>query len=113
MASPASTLPEPGNGPTVLMVGMDACKAHTDHRWRDVRVGVVAPLGPATSVDEKTGSTSLVLGPRAYCAAIEFEDADRFYDRILVHARRAGWHPTRSLQVVLLGDGGPWIWART
>lgn len=89
--------------PLVLMVGMDACKAHAGKRWRDVKVALVAPLGPEKRVDTKTGRVSFVLGPRTYGAGIE--DADRFYDRVMVLARRAGWHPKRRLKVVLLRDG--------
>ena len=61
MAAPAPPQPDTVDGPTVLMVGMDACKAFAGRRWWDVKVGVVAPPGPATSADEKTGRTSLIL----------------------------------------------------
>jgi len=96
MATPVPPLPETEEAPLVLMVGMDACKAHAGKCWRDVKVGVVAPLGPEKQMDKKTGRVSLALGPRTYCAAIE--DADRFYDRALILPRRAGWYPTRRLK---------------
>lgn len=113
MAEPVSpTAAEaPDDGPALtLMVGMDATKAHAGGRWRDVKVGVVATLGPEKTTDPKTGHVSLVLNPQRYCAVIE--EADRFYDRVLVLAREAGWRPGRHMRVLLLGDGGPWIWAR-
>lgn len=110
MSAPVPSAPETEEQPFVLMVGMDACKVHAGKRWRDVKIGVVASLGPERHTDTKTGRVSLALGPRAYCAGIE--DADRFYDRVMALASQAGWHPTRPLQVVLLGDGGEWIWNR-
>ncbi len=110
MAEGIPPTPEAEQGPLVLMVGMDTTKAHAGGQWRDVKVAVVAPLGPEVVTNPETGRGTLRLGPRTYGAGIE--DADRFYDRVMVLAQRAGWHPTRSLKVVLLGDGGPWIWAR-
>ncbi len=93
-----------------LLVGVDATKAHAGGRWRDAKIGVVAPLGPQVRVDPKDGHRTLQLGPRTYCAGIE--SADRFFDRVTLLAARAGWQPSARVRVLLLGDGGAWIWER-
>lgn len=93
-----------------LLVGVDATKAHAGGRWRDAKIGVVAPLGPQMRIDPKHGHRTLQLGPRTYCAGIE--SADRFFDRVTLLAARAGWQPSPRVRVLLLGDGGAWIWER-
>lgn len=94
--------------PMSLLLGVDATKAHAGGRWRDVKVAVVATLGPEERTDEKTGRATLVVGPHTYCAAIQ--DAEAFFPRLLALLRQARWEPGQALRLVLAGDGGPWIW---
>lgn len=100
--------PVPGLPPLTLLLGIDATKANAEHEWRDAKVGVAAPLGPDDVTDPASGRRSLVLGPRVYCAAIE--NAEHFFARILALLVRAGWVLGQPLCLVLVGDGGPWIW---
>ncbi len=93
-----------------LLIGADGTTSFTDGAWHEVKVGVVAPLGPTRRTDPKTGRTYLRVGEKAYCALVG--SADDFFPRLHALARDAGLgHPTlRTL--VTIGDGGPWIWKR-
>ena len=99
----------PVPAPFTLLLGVDATKAQADKVWRDVKVGVVAPLGPEQSPPKREGQhPRLVLGPRHYCAAIE--DAQAFFYRLVVLLVWAGWRRSDPVRLVLTGDGGTWIW---
>ena len=36
--------------------------------------------------------------------------ADAFFRRVIPLLAKQGWHPGEQADVILLGDGGPWIW---
>jgi hypothetical protein len=99
-------LPSPAAPPTFL-VSVDATKANVDKQWRDVKVGVVATLGPQ-SRPQADGRVTLVAGPHRYVAGIE--PTDDFFYRLLSLLREAGWSPGSPLSVLLIGDGAPFIW---
>lgn len=93
--------------PAVLAVELDGVLVHERARWRELKVGRVAALGPALARDQASGEAHLALGPSAYCAGLE--GADDFLPRVMREAVRAGWG--RGVRtVVLLGDGADWIW---
>lgn len=95
--------------PFTLLLGIDATKAQANKVWRDVKVAVVAPLGPEQTTPKREAQyPRLLLGPRSYCAAIE--EVDDFFYRIVVLLACAGWRRSQPLRLVLTGDGGPWIW---
>ena len=93
----------------VLLVEVDGAMVHEiDGNWHEVKSGLAAPLGPEVETDEKTGRTTLVLGPPSYCAG--FESAETFWWRVYVEACRQGLGSTLVTLVVVLGDGADWIW---
>ena len=102
--------PVPPGAPTTLLIGADGTTTHTDGDWHEVKVGVVAPLGPETKLHPQTGHQVLVSGSKDYCAVVG--TADEFFPRLKVLVRQAGWdHP--HLQTLLkVADGGRWIWTR-
>jgi hypothetical protein len=109
-AAPPAPPPPPPTAPPTVLISVDATKVHADKQWRDVKVGVVATLGP--EVRRPTdGRASLVVGPHRYVAAIE--PTDDFFYRLLSLLREADWSPGSPLTVLLIGDGAPFIWNYT
>ncbi len=74
-----------------------------------MKVGRVAPLGPATQTDHRSGRTYLAWGDAAICAGLE--GAEDFWYRVYVTACRGGLGQ-QTRRVVVLGDGAEWIWTR-
>ena len=92
-----------------MVVAVDGCQVHLDDAWHEIKVGRVAPLGPARRTDHRSGRTFLAWGEAAICAGLE--NAEDFWFRVYVTACRGGLgHQTR--RVVILGDGAEWIWTR-
>jgi hypothetical protein len=98
----------PDVAPPRLLVGVDGVQVHTDGDWHEMKVGVVAPLGPALRVDPDTGRACFVPGPQSVCAGLE--PAARFWWRVYCEARRRGLGAATVALVVVLGDGADWIW---
>jgi hypothetical protein len=98
----------PEVGPAQLLVAVDGVKVHTDGDWHEMKVGVVAPLGPATWTDPDTGRVCQTLGAQSVCAGLEA--ATTFWWRVYCEARRRGLGATTVALVVVLGDGADWIW---
>jgi hypothetical protein len=96
-------------GAAVLVVEVDGCQVHLDEAWHEMKVGRVAPLGPALRTDQRSGRTFLRLGPSVCCAGLEA--AEEFWYRVYVQACRGGLGQT-TRRVVVLGDGAEWIWKR-
>lgn len=93
--------------PPVLLVEVDGVLVHERDAWRELKVGRVAPLGPAVVPGADAGDVHLALGPSTY--AVGLEEATHFWPRVLREVVRAGWG--RGVRtVVLLGDGADWIW---
>lgn len=102
----------------VLLVEMDGVMIHeVDGNWHEVKVGLVAPLGPQVREDEETvaggdspwrGRTTMVLGKPSYCAGCE--SAETFWYRVYVEAYRRGVGSALVTMIVVLGDGADWIW---
>ncbi|MGC8490029.1 MAG: ISKra4 family transposase [Clostridia bacterium] len=93
-----------------LLIGADGTTTFTDGDWHEVKVGVVAALGPACKPDPDDGHPRLVVGEKAYCAFAG--SADDFFPRLAALARTAGWGHPAIRTVVAIGDGSPWIWNR-
>ena len=98
-----------GDGVEVLVVEVDGVQVHLEEAWHEMKVGRVAPLGPAVQTDPRSGRTVLRLGPSACCAGLE--TAETFWYRVYALACRRGWGPATRV-VVVLGDGAEWIWKR-
>ena len=101
---PTGTLP----AGAALLVEADGAMVHLDDDWHEVKVGLAAPLGPATQIDSDTQRARLVVGPAAYCAGLE--PAEAFWYRLYVTACRQGLGSPALALVVVLGDGAEWIW---
>lgn len=94
--------------PTALVVEVDGVQVPIGTAWNEMKVGVVAPLGPATETDPASGRVRLAVGRQSVGAG--FETAAKFWYRVYADACRRGLGlPSLSL-VVLLGDGADWIW---
>lgn len=106
----AGAVPPTGTLPTAaaLLVEADGAMVHLDDDWHEVKVGLAAPLGPATQTDPDTHRTRLVVGTPAYCAGLE--PAEAFWYRLYVTACRQGLGSPALALVVVLGDGAEWIW---
>jgi hypothetical protein len=99
----------PPGGASDVVVAVDGCQAHLEDGWHEIKVGRVAPLGPARHTDPRTGRTYLGSGAAAVCAGLE--SAEEFWWRVFVTACRGGWGQ-QTRRVVVLGDGAEWIWTR-
>jgi hypothetical protein len=94
--------------PTALVVEVDGVHVHAGGDWHEMKVGLVAPLGPATRTVVETGRVALTLGRQSACAG--FETAALFWYRVYVAACLRGLHSPDLALVVVLGDGADWIW---
>lgn len=94
--------------PTALVVEVDGVHVHAGGDWHEMKVGLVAPLGPATRTVAETGRVALALGRQSACAG--FETAALFWYRVYVAACLRGLHAPELALVVVLGDGADWIW---
>src|SRR5204862_6207025 len=64
-AQAAQEPPAPEVAPAQLLVAVDGVTVHTEGDWHEMKVGVVAPLGPETWTDPETGRVCQVPGRRA------------------------------------------------
>ena len=94
--------------PAALVVEVDGVHVHAGGDWHEMKVGLVAPLGPATRTVEETGRVALTLGRQSACAG--FETAALFWYRVYVAACQRGLGMPGLALVVVLGDGADWIW---
>jgi hypothetical protein len=94
--------------PTALVVEVDGVHVHAGGDWHEMKVGLVAPLGPATRTVKETGRVALRLGRQSACAG--FETAALFWYRAYVAACQRGLMAPDLALVVVLGDGADWIW---
>lgn len=99
----------PAGGAVDVVVAVDGCQVPLEDGWHEIKVGRVAPLGPALCTDQRTRRTFLAWGASAICAGLE--SAEEFWWRVYVTARRGGWGQ-QTRRVVVLGDGAEWIWQR-
>jgi hypothetical protein len=107
-AATEQELRAPEVGPAQLLVAVDGVTVHTDGDWHEMKVGVVAPLGPDTWTDPATGRVCQTLGPQSVCAGLEA--ATLFWWRVYCEARRRGLGAATVGLIVVLGDGADWIW---
>jgi len=91
-----------------LVVEVDGVHVHAGGDWHELKVGLVAPLGPATRTVQETGRVALTLGRQSACAG--FETAALFWYRSYVAACQRGLQAPALALVVVLGDGADWIW---
>ena len=94
--------------PAALVVEVDGVHVHAGGDWHEMKVGLVAPLGPATRIVKETGRIALTLGRQSACAG--FETAALFWYRVYVAACQRGLGGPELALVVVLGDGADWIW---
>jgi hypothetical protein len=107
----AGQAPPPDVGetpPAALVVEVDGVQVHAGGDWHEMKVGLVAPLGPATRTLTETGRVALTLGRQSACAG--FETAALFWYRVYVAACQRGLQAPELALVVVLGDGADWIW---
>jgi Uncharacterised protein family (UPF0236) len=102
-------LPRPTQGATDVVVAVDGCQVPLDDGWHEMKVGRVAPLGPALRHEARSGRTFLAWGPSVCCAGLE--SAEDFWYRVYVTACQGGLSQ-QTRRVVVLGDGAEWIWNR-
>jgi hypothetical protein len=102
-------LPRPAQGAPDVVVAVDGCQVPLDDGWHEMKVGRVAPLGPAVQHDARSRRTFLAWGPSVCCAGLE--SAEEFWYRVYVTACRGGLSQ-QTRRVVVLGDGAEWIWNR-
>jgi hypothetical protein len=102
-------LERPPGGAGDVVVAVDGCQAHLEDGWHEIKVGRVAPLGPALHTDRRSGRTHLAWGASAICAGLE--SAEDFWWRVYVTACQGGWGQ-QTRRVVVLGDAAEWIWKR-
>lgn len=89
-------------GPALLVVEVDGVPVHLDDAWHELKVGRVAPRGPALVADKRSGRTHRARGPAEYGAG--GEPAEEFWWRVEVTAARRG-RGQRPLTVVVLAEG--------
>jgi ribosomal protein L34E len=94
--------------PAALVVEVDGVQVHAGGDWHEMKVGLVAPLGPGTRTVKETGRVALTLGRQSACAG--FETAALFWYRVYVAACQRGLGGPALALVVVLGDGADWIW---
>jgi hypothetical protein len=93
--------------PALIVLELDGVLLHEVDAWREMKVGRVAPLGPALVVNQQTGDAHLALGASTDC--VGREEAAAFWPRVMRELVRAGWG--RGVRVVvLIADGADWIW---
>jgi hypothetical protein len=102
-------LGRPAQGAPDVVVAVDGCQVPLDDGWHEMKVGRVAPLGPALRHDARSGRTFLAWGPSVCCAGLE--SAEDFWSRVYVTACRGGLSQ-QTRRVVVLGEGAAWIWTR-
>ncbi len=95
---------------TILVVEVDGVLVHQEAGWHEMKVGTLAPLGPALRLDPTHGRATLAWGPASY--GVGGEDAEAFWWRVYVEALRRGLGTPAVRTVVVLGDGAHWIWDR-
>ena len=95
---------------TILVVEVDGVLVHQEMGWHEMKVATVAPLGPGVRIDPTHGRATLAWGSASY--GVGGEDAEHFWWRVYVEARRRGLGTPAVRSVVVLGDGAHWIWDR-
>ena len=93
--------------PDTLVGELDGGQIHLRQAWHELKLGRVAPLGPAVVENPKDGDRHYALGPSCYAAGLE--PCDDFWPRLAREVVRAGlgrW----VRRVVVLADGAEWIW---
>jgi hypothetical protein len=93
--------------PARVVLELDGVLLHEVDAWRAMKVGRVAPLGPALVVEQQTGDAHLALGTSTY--GVGREEAAAFWPRVMRELVRAGWGRGVRM-VVLIADGADWIW---
>jgi hypothetical protein len=94
----------------LLAVAVDGVQVPHRDGWHEIKVGTLAPLGPAVQVDAQTRRAHLAWGQASYCAGSE--EAEVFWWRVYAEACRRGLGTPAVHTVIVLGDGAEWIWQR-
>ena len=108
-AAQAAQEPPPADeAPAQLVVAVDGVMVHTDGDWHEMKVGVVAPLGPG-DLDRPGQRPGVPDAGRAEC--LRRAGAGRRPSGGGCTAKRGGGAGRRARAlVVVLGDGADWIW---
>lgn len=88
-----------------LYVSMDGVMAHIDKAWHEVKAGAVyegAPIGSGEHPDRDCKRWGLYTACR--------EAPEEFGNRLYLLALRGGLEEAE--EVVVMGDGAPWIWSQ-
>src|SRR5437763_3736482 len=88
---------------TTLAVEVDGVLVHQEAGWQEMKVVTVAPLGPDLHIDSDSGRTFLAWGPASY--GVGAEEAEDFWWRVYVEARRRGLGTPAVRTIVVLCDG--------
>ncbi len=88
---------------TILVVEVDGVLVHQEAGWHEMKVGTLAPLGPALRIDPTHGRATLAWGSAR--DGVGGEDAEAFWWRVYVEALRRGLGTPAVRTVVILGDG--------
>ena len=113
MAAAREGEPPPVTAPSetgLLAVAVDGVQVPHRDGWHEIKVGTLAPLGPAVQVDAKTRRAHLAWGQASYCAGTA--EAEVFWWRVYAEACRRGLGSPAVQTVIVLGDGAEWIWQR-
>jgi hypothetical protein len=95
---------------TTLAVEVDGVLVHQEEGWQEMKVVTLAPLGTDLHTDPESGRTYLAWGAASY--GVGTEEAEDFWWRVYVEARRRGLGTPAVRTVVVLCDGARWIWPR-
>lgn len=101
---------EGADATTILAVEVDGVLVHQQGGWHEMKVVTVAPLGPDLRTDPERKRTHLAWGRASY--GVGTEEAEEFWWRAYVEARRRGLGTPAVRTVVVLADGARWIWDR-
>lgn len=101
---------EPGQAlADTLVVEADGCMENVDGAWHEVKVGLVAPLSEQLEMDERAGRLRRKALDAHYVAGVR-EAPEAIFARLYAKAAELGLGGRGVRQVVVIGDGAPWIW---
>ncbi len=87
----------------LLAVAVDGVQVPHGDGWHEIKVGTLAPLGPAVQVDTQMRRAHWAWGQASYCAGTE--EAEIFWWRVYAEACRRGLGTPAVQTVIVLGDG--------
>jgi hypothetical protein len=95
---------------TILAVELDGVLVQQEAGGQEMKVVTVAPLGPERHTAPDSGRRYLTWGPASY--GLGPEEAEAFWGRVYVEARRRGLGTPAARTIVVLCDAVRWNWPR-